>query len=126
MSDDLRILIVEDVMENGGNPITRDVPRGVYALLGNKYRVNRSTVLRIWHRFCSGTIPYHWPCKEPGKKQILIGIKSLTFQSATDLRMTKQIFQLIPATVWTKILFEMKHFRVGMLQFVGSRNAQKK
>ncbi len=51
LSDDLRQLIVTDIQEQGGDPETGQIPRGVLSKLGGKYRVPPYTISRVWKRY---------------------------------------------------------------------------
>ncbi len=51
LSNDLRQLIVTDIKEVGGNPKTGAVPRGVFANLSRKYRVDPHVVKRVWIKY---------------------------------------------------------------------------
>ena len=52
-SQDLRRLVVQEVIELGGNTTTGEVPRGTYTVVASKFRVNRQSVANYWKLFLS-------------------------------------------------------------------------
>lgn len=62
-SKDLRLLIVQEIIELGGNLETGEVPKGILTIVANKFRVSSMTSSKLWKRYVSnGNIeetPWH-------------------------------------------------------------------
>ena len=50
-SDDLSLLIIGDIKDNGGDEITGIVPRGVTQRIADKYKMSRWGTKKIWNRY---------------------------------------------------------------------------
>ena len=53
LSTDLRRSIIDEIILNGGNAITGYFP-GYYETVASRFRVARSTVRKVWKRYCEG------------------------------------------------------------------------
>lgn len=53
ISKDLRSLIVQEIIERGGNSVTGEVPRGVITAVAEKFKVVVQTVSNVWKRYLS-------------------------------------------------------------------------
>ncbi|XP_077978769.1 uncharacterized protein LOC144434190 [Glandiceps talaboti] len=53
LSVDLRNIIVEAIIEAGGNKVTGIVPRGVYTRMGKRFKVSRQGITKIWMHYVS-------------------------------------------------------------------------
>ena len=53
LSTDLRRSIIDEIVLGGGNVITGYFP-GYYEAVASRFRVARSTVRKIWKRYCEG------------------------------------------------------------------------
>ncbi|XP_077982046.1 uncharacterized protein LOC144437051 [Glandiceps talaboti] len=51
VSEELGQLLVSDILRNGGNKLTGDIPRGVLTLVAKKYKFSRYGVHNIWKRY---------------------------------------------------------------------------
>ena len=57
ISDDLRRLIIQETIDLGGNVSSGEVPRGVFAKIAKKFKVDPKTVNNFWSRYLtSGSI----------------------------------------------------------------------
>ena len=52
LGDDFRKLIVNKLKKLGGNVDTAAVSRGAFTYVSKQLRIHKSTVMRIWRRFC--------------------------------------------------------------------------
>lgn len=52
-SKDLRLLIVQEIIEHGGNRETGDVPNGIFTIVADKFRVSSLTSSKLWKRYVS-------------------------------------------------------------------------
>lgn len=52
LSEDMRELIVSDLLENGANTASCHIPRGLPTKLSSKYKVTDRTVKNIWVKYC--------------------------------------------------------------------------
>ena len=52
LSSDFRQLLIDNVIKNGANAVTGDVPRGLYSALGRSQRVSRTAVRSVWLKYC--------------------------------------------------------------------------
>ena len=52
-SDDLRRLIIQETIALGGNVSNGEVPRGVFAKIGEKFKIDPKTVKNFWSRYLS-------------------------------------------------------------------------
>ena len=52
LSSDFRQLLIDNLIKNGANAVTGDVPRGLYSALGRSHRVSRTAVRSVWLKYC--------------------------------------------------------------------------
>lgn len=52
ISNDFRSLVVDEIIENGGDMITGFFP-GNFAAIARKLKLKRDTVVKVWNNFCS-------------------------------------------------------------------------
>lgn len=52
-SKDLRLLIVQEIIEHGGNLETGEVPKGIFTIVADKFRVSSMTSSKLWKRYVS-------------------------------------------------------------------------
>lgn len=53
IGQDLRRLVIQYIMESGGNTSTGEMPHGTYTNIASKLKINRQSVVNIWKRFLS-------------------------------------------------------------------------
>lgn len=59
LSEDLRHLIIQDLLDAGGNIETGKIPRNAITDVSKRCRVSRSTVRKTWHCYtCTGSVKY--------------------------------------------------------------------
>ena len=52
LSSDFRQLLFDNLIKNGANAVTGDVPRGLYSTLGRSHRVSRTAARSVWLNCC--------------------------------------------------------------------------
>ena len=52
LSKELRTLIVDKIISEGGNPLTGEFTNSSYSEIGRSVRVCHATVAKIWKQFC--------------------------------------------------------------------------
>ena len=52
LSYDLKQLIVSFLLDNGADPTTSAIPRGLVLLCSMTYKVTKPTVFSVWRKYC--------------------------------------------------------------------------
>ena len=62
LSYDLKQLIVSFLLDNGADPTTSAIPRGLVLLCSRTYKITKPTVFSMWRKYCfNGHLETHSP-----------------------------------------------------------------
>ena len=53
LSSDFRQLVIDDLIKNGANTVTGEIPRGICPELSRKYKVSKNGIRSVWMKFCA-------------------------------------------------------------------------
>jgi transposase len=97
-SKDLRLSIVQEIIERGGSTETGLVPRCTFAFVANKFQVSATTPSNLWRRFvCTGNVdetPRHTKGRpkvtQPDKETVKSPANKFRFPATTHCNLWKR------------------------------------
>ena len=93
ISYDLKQLVIQFLLDNGANPTTSSIPRGLLPVCTKMYKIAKPTVYRLWKRYCF-TGQLDTPVRINQNKRLL---------SEEDHQFIKQLVLLDPTIYKTEI-----------------------
>ena len=100
IGQDLRRLVIQEIIEAGGNTNSGEVPRGIYSVVSAKFRLNRQTVTNFWIRYVNEGSMSEKPRHKKGNPKI----------TEPDVRMIEFLKREKPSTTGTEIQDKLKRY----------------